>query len=170
MGMIEPVSARPSIPGPPPLSRHASLPDLAGTGRLAAALARVARPGDVIALQGPLGAGKTAFARAFIRALGAEDEVPSPTFTLVQLYELSPAFVWHFDLYRIARPEEVHELGLDEALSEGISLIEWPERLGRLLPAERLDLQLAFGATPRSREVELTGHGGWALRLEALMW
>ena len=89
------------------------LADLAATGRLAEALARLARVGDVLALAGPLGVGKTAFARAFIRALGGEEEVPSPTFTLVQLYELGTLTLYHFDLYRFERPEEAYELGIE---------------------------------------------------------
>ncbi|MFI4988427.1 MAG: tRNA (adenosine(37)-N6)-threonylcarbamoyltransferase complex ATPase subunit type 1 TsaE [Alphaproteobacteria bacterium] len=144
------------------------LADLAATGRLAAALARLVAPRDVLALSGPLGVGKTAFARAFIAALGGEEEVPSPTFTLVQLYELPPLKLYHFDLYRLVRPEDAYELGIEEAFAEGISLIEWPERLGALLPAERLDVAFAFAAEPEARQVRLTGHGGWPVRLEGL--
>jgi tRNA threonylcarbamoyladenosine biosynthesis protein TsaE len=152
-----------------------TLGDLAATARLAERLAALARPGDVIALWGQLGAGKTAFARAFIRAralaAGALDvaaEVPSPTFTLAQLYELEDGPVWHFDLYRIERAQDVWELGLEAALGDGIALIEWPERLGNLLPAERLDVRLEFGPTEGTRRVSLTGHGSWVARLAAL--
>lgn len=167
MGSSRPISAQEAAAE---ARRVVALPDLAATARLAAALARLARPGDVIALEGPLGAGKTTFARAFIDALGGREEVPSPTFTLVQLYELAPAPVWHFDLYRIVKPEEVYELGLEEALAEGICLIEWPERLGALLPAERLDLRLDFALGTTGRDAALAGHGGWARRLEGLAW
>ena len=80
------------------------LPDETATAALAARLAALARPADIIALKGELGSGKTAFARAFIRALGNEDEVPSPTFTLVQVYDVGPTAIWHFDLYRIRAP------------------------------------------------------------------
>jgi tRNA threonylcarbamoyladenosine biosynthesis protein TsaE len=149
-------------------SRTIALADLAATGRLAAALAAQARAGDVIALSGGLGAGKTAFARAFIHARRGGDavsEVPSPTFTLVQVYDLPDAAVWHFDLYRIKHPEEAFELGLEEALAEAIALIEWPERLGRLLPPRRLDVALAPGDTPDARRAVLTPHGGWAPRI-----
>src|ERR1043165_7946856 len=110
------------------------LPDERATASLAARLAALARPGDVIALNGELGAGKTSFARAFIRARGADEDVPSPTFTLAQAYELPDATVWHFDCYRLRDPEEAWELGIEDAFREGISLIEWPERLGTLLP------------------------------------
>src|SRR5256714_6120767 len=114
------------------------LPDETATAALAAGIAAMAAPGDIIALKGDLGTGKTAFARAFIRACGNEDEVPSPTFTLVQVYDAGPTVIWHFDLYRIRAPEEAWELGIEDAFFAGISLIEWPERLGPLGPAPRL--------------------------------
>ncbi len=148
-----------------------ALPNLAATGRLAAAAAALAERGDVLALHGGLGAGKTAFARAFIAALarrhGVEPplEVPSPTFTLVQTYALGPVAVWHFDLYRISDADDAIELGLDEALAEGISLIEWPDRLGARLPKDRLDLEFAYGPAEGSRIATLTGHGRWAGRI-----
>ena len=143
------------------------LRDEAATGRLAAAVAARARVGDVIALAGGLGAGKTSFARAFLRARAGDAalEVPSPTFTLVQTYSLGPVGVWHFDLYRISDADDAIELGLDEALAEGICLIEWPDRLGSRLPRDRLDLALAYGATDRARVATLTGHGAWAERI-----
>ncbi len=141
------------------------LPDLSATEGLAASLAPVARIGDVVALAGELGAGKTVFARAFIHARGAIEEVPSPTFTLVQVYELAGGPVYHFDLYRISDPVEVYELGMEEAFADGITLIEWPQHLGRLLPSERLDVVLAMGADEDARRVVVRGHGAWAGRL-----
>lgn len=103
------------------------------TGAAAAFLAQTAKSGDVFLLQGPLGAGKSVFARAFIRALcGAELDVPSPTFTLVQTYD-GPVPVWHFDLYRLQDPDEIFEIGWEEARG-GIALVEWPERLGPYVP------------------------------------
>jgi tRNA threonylcarbamoyladenosine biosynthesis protein TsaE len=115
------------------------LVDEAATVHLARRLARAARPGDVIALEGPLGSGKTALARAFIQSLvGAEEEVPSPTFTLTQLYDCEIGTIWHFDLYRLDKAEDALELGIEDAFADGISLIEWPDRLGPWLPAERL--------------------------------
>ena len=131
----------------------------------------MAEAGDVIALRGELGSGKTSFARGFIRALGrGDEEVPSPTFTLVEVYEFSdyvPA-VWHFDLYRLAKSEDVYELGFDEALGGAILLIEWPERLGPLLPAERLDVELSAGIARSARRVRLGGSRSWARRLATL--
>jgi tRNA threonylcarbamoyladenosine biosynthesis protein TsaE len=146
------------------------LPDETATAALAGALAKRARRGDVIGLEGPLGSGKTTFARAFIRALGSGDEeVPSPTFTLVEIYSFpGKPPVWHFDLYRLKAPEEAWELGIEEAFAAGISLIEWPERLGALLPAERLMLALADGGSAERRQAQLSASAGWASRLEAI--
>src|SRR4051812_29949378 len=104
------------------------LPDEAATAALAGRLAPLAARGDVVALTGALGAGKTSFARGFIAArAGRPIEVPSPTFTLVQTYDLPSGPIWHFDLYRLERPDDAIELGIDEAFADGISLIEWPE-------------------------------------------
>lgn len=147
-----------------PAERSFDLPDEAATAALARGLAARLRPGDLVALSGDLGAGKTALARAAIRALaGAEEEVPSPTFTLVQTYDAPPATIWHFDLYRLSDPEEVVELGWDEART-GIRLVEWPDRLGRLLPADRLDLRLGMAGGTARRAV-LRGWGSWAGRV-----
>ncbi len=148
-----------------------ALPDLAATERLAQALAARAGAGDIVALWGGLGAGKTTFARAFIHARpggAAADEVPSPTFTLVQVYELGDVPVWHFDLYRLSNAEDAWELGIEEAFADAISLIEWPDRLGALLPATRLDLHLGASENPNARHARLIGHGGWSTRLESL--
>ncbi len=154
-------------------ARTLSLPDLDATRDLAARVAALARPGDAIALSGPLGVGKTEFARAFIRALARRHgapppaEVPSPTFTLVQTYDLGAVSVWHFDLYRLERPEDAVELGMDEALAEGVSLIEWPERLGAGLPRDRLDIAFSYAGKgrPEAREAALAAHGDWGARL-----
>ncbi|MCC7048023.1 MAG: tRNA (adenosine(37)-N6)-threonylcarbamoyltransferase complex ATPase subunit type 1 TsaE [Alphaproteobacteria bacterium] len=158
----------------PPATRAIARADEAATQRLAASVAAEARARDVIALAGPLGAGKTAFARFFLAALARRQgvappgEVPSPTFTLVQTYRLGRLAVWHFDLYRLARPDDAIELGLDEALAEGISLIEWPERLGFLLPRDRLEIALAYAAPdrPGARQASLTAHGAWRARID----
>jgi tRNA threonylcarbamoyladenosine biosynthesis protein TsaE len=148
------------------------LPDETATRRLAQKLAPLAGKGDLIALWGDLGTGKTAFARAFIKALpapadvsGQDEEVPSPTFTLVQTYARLPVEVWHFDLYRVERPADVYELGIEEALAEGITLVEWPQRMGALLPPDRLDVRLAFADDGGVRRATLGGHGAWRHRL-----
>ena len=143
--------------------------DEAATAALAARISERAAAGDVIALKGDLGAGKTTFARGFIRARGSEEEVPSPTFTLVQVYELAPTAIWHFDLYRIASPEEAWELGIEDAFAEGISLIEWPERLGPLLPQRRLEIEFLFGDQPEARRVVLDAGEGWQKRLAGIV-
>ena len=112
------------------------LADETATEQLGATLAARLRPGDVVGLQGELGSGKTTLARAILRAAAGDPEliVPSPTFTLVEVYETGRGTFWHFDLYRLETPEQVFELGWEEALAEGIVLIEWPQRLGDLLP------------------------------------
>ena len=137
-----------------------SLPDLAATQVFAARLAAITRPGDVIALTGDLGMGKTAFARAFINGLAAQhglpmEEVPSPTFTLVQTYPMPDFMLYHIDLYRLERPEEALELGIEEAFDGNVTLIEWPDRLGPLLPAERLDITLLPGDTEGARQAKV---------------
>ncbi len=114
------------------------------TAAAGAALAGVARPGDVIALSGPLGVGKTALARGFLSALGHEGEVPSPSFAIVQPYEDVNPPVWHVDLYRIEDPSEIDELGLDAA-ADAVLLVEWPERAGTSAWSEALGLSLEFG-------------------------
>jgi tRNA threonylcarbamoyladenosine biosynthesis protein TsaE len=124
-------------------SRHFKMPafplplaDETATAELGATLAARLKPGDVVGLKGELGAGKTTLARAILRA-AADDArliVPSPTFTLVEVYETPHGTYWHFDLYRLEAPEQVFELGWEEARAEGIVLLEWPERLGPLLP------------------------------------
>jgi tRNA threonylcarbamoyladenosine biosynthesis protein TsaE len=109
-----------------------------------AALARVARAGDVITLSGPLGVGKTALARGFLEALGHEGEVPSPSFAIVQPYEDVDPLVWHVDLYRIEDPSEVEELGLDAAM-DAVLLVEWPERAETNAWPDALGLSLDLG-------------------------
>jgi tRNA threonylcarbamoyladenosine biosynthesis protein TsaE len=145
------------------------LPSEAATISIARRIAAVARSGDVIALKGDLGAGKTSFARGFIAGLtGRAEEAPSPTFTLVQTYDSDRGTIWHFDLYRLSKPEDALELGLEDALADGIALIEWPERIAGLLPRQRLDLTLSFlDDDDGARHLHLAGHGDWAERLQA---
>ena len=150
--------------------------DAAGMVAFAEALAPFARRGDVVALRGPLGAGKTVFSRGFImaraRAAGldadAVGEVPSPTFTLVQTYDLPDTPIWHFDLFRLKQPEDALELGIEDAFAMAISLIEWPERLGIFLPPNRLDLEIAFTGDGDGRLLRLTGGDGWRSCLSQL--
>ena len=148
--------------------RRFPLASEAATAALAAALAPRLRAGDALLLDGPLGAGKTSFARALIRRLaGPGTEVPSPTFNLVLTYDIDGVTLWHFDLYRIDDPLEIDELGLEDALADGISLIEWPDRLGPETPADALTVRLrpdTGGAT--ARIAELDGDAAWAARLQ----
>ncbi|GAB3441201.1 tRNA (adenosine(37)-N6)-threonylcarbamoyltransferase complex ATPase subunit type 1 TsaE [Insolitispirillum peregrinum] len=133
----------------------------AATGCLGVALADVLRPGDVLALQGDLGTGKTALCRAYIRAAVGDpaEEVPSPTFTLVQVYDTPGWAIWHYDLYRLEQPEDAYELDIEDAFEEGVALIEWPDRLGRLLPRRAIHLTLIqTGETSRRVEVEAQPH------------
>ena len=130
------------------------LPDEAATLAFGRCLARLLEPGDVVTLSGELGAGKTTLARGLISGLAeraglAPEEVPSPSFPVVQTYELGAIDLWHFDLYRIERADELEELGLADALREGVTLIEWPERALSLLPKDRLDIRLEWAGEGR---------------------
>jgi tRNA threonylcarbamoyladenosine biosynthesis protein TsaE len=152
--------------GPSSTTVNLALPDLAATARLGAALACRLGVGDVVALRGELGAGKTELARAIIRAASGDEAltVPSPTFTLAETYDTPPGPIWHFDLYRLDSPEQVWELGFEEALAGGISLIEWPERIGPLLPTNRLDVTLGI-TRGEARAAALAAGPAWAERL-----
>lgn len=131
---------------------------------MGARLAKACRAGDVIALHGDLAAGKTTLARSLVRFFaGSDTDVPSPTFTLVQTYETPTLEIWHFDLYRLEMPEEAGELGLSEAV-DGLALIEWPQRLGALLPQTRLDVRLDFSG--EGRIACLTDHHDWSARID----
>jgi tRNA threonylcarbamoyl adenosine modification protein YjeE len=141
------------------------LPDLAATTGVARTIAPRLQKKDVLALEGPLGAGKTTFVRALLQALddGIRD-VPSPTFTLVQLYE-TPLFpVYHFDLYRLKNEDELDELGWDDARGEGVMVVEWPEHAGKRMPKDHLLLRFAITASQRSLNLE--ARGTWIPRLK----
>lgn len=157
---------------PDPVSLR--LADTDATARLGAAIAPRLEAGEAVLLYGPLGMGKSTLARGLIRALtGPDEDVPSPTFTLVQFYESHPP-VAHFDLYRLIRPEEASEIGLDEALDDGCAVIEWPERLGddptRWLGPDILTVVLSeAGPTPSDgRVATVSGVGAWEAKLKEL--
>jgi tRNA threonylcarbamoyl adenosine modification protein YjeE len=156
----------------PPAAFDIALPDEAATRALAAALAAMLRPGDLVTLSGDLGAGKTTFARALIRHLAGSDtiEVPSPTFTLMQTYELPAFSLVHADLYRLNGPDELSELGVDDVAENSVVLLEWPDRAGDMLSPDRFDLALtlvpAQGTTYLN--ARLTGHGNVAARVERI--
>jgi tRNA threonylcarbamoyladenosine biosynthesis protein TsaE len=150
--------------GPLPLESETATAALAG--RVAARIGA----GDTILLAGPIGAGKTAFARALIRARlkNPAEDVPSPTFTLIQTYEAPDAPIWHADLYRLGHPDEAVELGLQEAFDTAICLIEWPDRLSDIAPAEALTMTFAALANGQ-HEVTLDGPETWRARLETAL-
>lgn len=142
-----------------------ALPTLAATEALAARAAALARAGDAILLDGPLGAGKSAFARAFLRAASGDAtlDVPSPSYTLVQSYDLPRFRAHHLDLWRLDGPEALLELGWDDMAAD-LVLVEWPDRLGPLAPADALRIALAHAAD----ETRAATLSGWAGRLERL--
>ena len=128
---------------------------------LGARIAEGLRTGDLVALSGELGAGKTALARAILRHLGVVEEVPSPSFTLVQSYDTGTLAVYHFDLYRLGRASELAELGLDDAVSNGAALVEWPEHgLPESLLEDALRI-LLVSAGGESRVAKLSGPARW---------
>ena len=196
MGTSDPVARRCFFGGhlpvtPLPEARNAFMPtpvasysaaldlaDEAATRGFAARLASYLEPGDLIALEGDLGAGKSTLARALLRALGVEGEIPSPTFTLIQQYDTAYLPVAHVDLYRIEDDSEIEELGLEDALDFGALLVEWPARLGRGFETNRvkgrLDITLTLDDATEDPAVEkrklaATGHGGWAAKLERII-
>lgn len=143
-----------------------NLEDEQATGEYGARVARMARPGDVITLSGPLGVGKTALARGFIRSLGHDGDVPSPSFAIVQPYEALDPPVWHVDLYRIEDPSEIDELGLDSA-ADAVLLVEWPERAVAAAWPDALRLSLEFGQNGErilTAEVPPSWEGRWPPR------
>lgn len=141
------------------------LADADATAALARLIAPRLQAGDTLLLEGDIGAGKTTFARALIRArLNApQEDVPSPTFTLVQTYEADDVAIWHCDLYRLTDPQEVMELGLDDAFTNAICLIEWPDRLGPDMPRDAL--LCAFIAHADHHRLTFSGKPDWRRRL-----
>lgn len=149
------------------LSHTLSLDHADATTAAACALAKVLSAGDVVLLEGEVGAGKTHFARALIQSvLVTAEDVPSPTFTLVQTYETTKGEVWHADLYRLSDIQEIEELGLTQAFESAICLIEWPDRLGTLRPANALTLTLTSGSTDDARALSASWQADkWATKL-----
>lgn len=160
------MNAQPSLPA----FQSLSLLDAEATARLGEALAALLRAGDTVLLDGHIGAGKTHLARAIIQArlarIGRVEDVPSPTFTLVQVYEDADGEIWHADLYRLSSPAEVDELGLTDAFGAGLCLIEWPDRLGGHLPENPLHIALELEGDGRS--IRFMGGGDWPQRLAGL--
>ena len=136
-----------------------ALQELSATKGLGARIAAALQVGDLVALEGDLGAGKTTLARAILESLGVTEPVPSPTFTLLQEYETPRLTVRHFDLYRLEKPSEILELGLDDALLDGAALVEWPERAKGFLPDDQLHIALSID--PDGRRARLSGQVRW---------
>ena len=152
-----------------PFAFTRTLRNLEATHQIARLVAPLLRKGDMVTLNGTLGTGKTAFARALLRILAQDStlEVPSPTFTLMQIYDTPATAVVHADLYRINDPEELEELGWDEAAQDALLLVEWPDRLGPLTPRNRLDLSFTLSEEEsETRILTVTGYGEWAERLQ----
>lgn len=147
------------------------LPDLPATRDFATRFGGVLARGDVVAFDGALGVGKTELCRAIIRGLGYVGDVPSPTFNLLQIYEVPLARhnIWHLDLYRLEQPEEAFELGLDDGFETAVCLIEWPSKLGPYLPAGFLTFRLDFMADGAGRKLTIIGNRIWQTRLEAIL-
>lgn len=148
---------------PKPLSsacrRHFVLDDPSATLALGARFAAHLQIGDSVLLYGELGAGKTTFVRGLIQALMGQTEVPSPTYTLVQVYDTDIGEVWHGDMYRLERPQDCEELGLPDAFDDAICLIEWPDKLGDYAPQDALMLELEFDGD--ARRATLSGARDW---------
>ncbi|RED51405.1 tRNA (adenosine(37)-N6)-threonylcarbamoyltransferase complex ATPase subunit type 1 TsaE [Aestuariispira insulae] len=162
------------------MSDHSSKPFLSktavgepATAAFGQALAPLLEPGDCVCLWGDLGMGKSTLARSIIQAtLGADTDVPSPTFTLVQSYEIPDGEIWHMDLYRLEEPEDALELGIEDAFADAVTLIEWPDRLGPWLPYDRLDLSIQQDgqAGEGARLITLSSQDPrWATRLVGLV-
>ena len=152
-------------------SAKIDLPSPEATGQLAAGLGARLDAGDVLLLSGPVGAGKTHFSRHLINSLLAiPEDVPSPTFTLVQTYQGTSKEIWHADLYRLNDSSEIIELGLSEAFETAICLVEWPDRLGDMAPQDAVLLEFETGEDEDHRKLTVTWQSGnWAQRLRGLL-
>ncbi len=142
------------------------LPDEKAAAAFGAKMAPLLQTSDIVCLEGPLGAGKTTLARGLIRKFCGVSEAPSPTFTLVETYENVIGALWHFDLYRLEKPADVWELGLEEALNDGICLIEWPDRINAILPDTALQLSLSIDSAT-ARTLTISAPKSWRQRLRA---
>lgn len=148
-----------------------SLDSVDETAALGRRISPILKPGDVLLLEGPLGAGKSLFARSVIQArLGHPEDVPSPTFTLVQTYDTADLEIWHCDLYRLSGPDAAQELGLEDAFETAACLVEWPSRLGDMRPADAITLKLELAEKESARNIAFFGPpSDFRSRLEAVL-
>lgn len=149
------------------------LSDLAACRKLGASLAASLQTGDIVTLSGNLGAGKTELCRAIIHSMGYDEDVPSPTFNLVQVYEpdledIDTPAVWHMDLYRLENKSDVYELGIEDAFDTAVTLIEWPDRMGSILPPGHLKVHLETDETDNARRITFSGNEYWQRKLGAI--
>lgn len=143
------------------------LDNIQETKNLADSIAKKLSPGDVVTFSGNLGAGKTSFIKYMINSLSQNKiEVTSPSFNLLHIYELNDIELWHFDLYRLKDIDEIYELGIEDAFIKGVSLIEWPEIIDKVLPENRLEIKLSFSDKEEARIVNLIGSSKWSKILE----
>ncbi|MCT4635227.1 MAG: tRNA (adenosine(37)-N6)-threonylcarbamoyltransferase complex ATPase subunit type 1 TsaE [Rickettsiales bacterium] len=143
------------------------LDDIEQTKAFAALIAKHLSPGDVVTFSGNLGAGKTSFIKYMINSISqGEVEVTSPSFNLLHIYEQNILEIWHFDLYRLKDIDEIYELGIEDAFIKGVSLIEWPEIIDKILPNNRLEIKLSFANKEKARIVNLVGFLKWSKILE----
>lgn len=150
------------------------LQNLDASRSLAGQFGKILKTGDIITFEGTLGAGKTEFCRAIIHALGYNEDVPSPTFSLLQTYEpslddLDTPAVWHLDLYRLEKSEDVFELGIEDGFDTAITLIEWPDKMGTYLPDEHLNVTLTMAKEEGARHIVFSCNEYWAHRLKDLV-
>lgn len=138
------------------------LKDQEQTKKFASKVAKISESGDIITFSGNLGVGKTSFIQYFIRSLSDKEvEVTSPTFNLLHIYQVNSLEIWHFDLYRLKKKEEVYEIGIEDAFDKGLSLIEWPEIIIDILPKNRLDLKIEFTEEKEARIISWSGSNKW---------
>lgn len=149
------------------------LEDLTACRKLASRLAPLLHTGDIVTLSGNLGTGKTELCRAMIHSMGYDEDVPSPTFNLVQVYEpeledMNTPTVWHMDLYRLEKASDVFELGIEDAFDTAVTLIEWPDKMGSYLPSGHLQIHLEMGETDNTRHIVFNGNEYWQRKLGAI--
>ena len=151
------------------MNKEIEIADINEMKSFANKIAKLIKPKDIICLRGNLGAGKTTFCQFLIKSiLGKDIEVTSPTFNLLHVYDGKEFSIWHFDLYRLKSREEIYEIGIEEALIDGVTIIEWPEIIIDILPKKMLDLSISFLDTSSTRLININGSNQWIEKLSKL--